>query len=87
LEAVPKPKPGGPWALKLEYRWTHLDGGAGHASSNKNEGPFDAACNPGCIAVSRDINSQASANYDLDIQTVRAVMTYHFWSGGGRYGG
>jgi len=75
-------KLGGPWALKLEYRWTHLDGGSGHASSNKNEGPYAAACDPDCIAVSRNINSQASANYDLDIQTVRASISYHFWSGG-----
>ena len=78
-------KLGGPWALKLEYRWTHLDGGSGHASSSKNEGPFAAACNPDCVA--RNIDSQASANFDLDIQTVRAVMTYHFWSGVGGYGG
>jgi outer membrane immunogenic protein len=76
-------KLGGPWALKLEYRWTHFDGGSGQASSSKNQGPTSAACNPDCIAVSRNINSQASADYDLDIQTVRAVMTYHFWSGGG----
>ena len=35
----------------------------------------------------RDITSKASADLDnVDIQTVRAVLTYHFWSGGG-YGG
>ena len=36
----------------------------------------------------RNINSNASANFDADEQTVRGALAYHFWSGGnGGYGG
>jgi opacity protein-like surface antigen len=89
-------KLGGPWTLKGEYRWTHLNGGSGHASSSNFQSvPVGVGpCNPSDGGVDcsspldfRNTKSQASADLDdLDIQTVRAVLTYHFWSGGG-YGG
>ena len=86
-------KLGGPWALKGEYRWTHLDGGSGRASSSHFESsPTLIKCliNEGaeCSALLdfREAKSQASADFDLDIHTVRAVLTYHFWTGRG-YGG
>jgi hypothetical protein len=84
----------GPWTLKGEYRWTHLDGGSGSASSRSFQSvPVGLlACQSNgsteCAAFLdfHDTKSQASADYDLDLHTVRAVLTYHFWSGGG-YGG
>jgi outer membrane immunogenic protein len=85
-------KLGGPWALKGEYRWTHLEGGSGKASSQRSQAAIDVeSCLPNdgsftCDAFFRDIDSTASADLDLDIHTVRAVLTYHFWSGGS-YGG
>jgi opacity protein-like surface antigen len=85
-------KLGGPWALKGEYRWTHLEGGSGRASSSTFQSiPTSLGCNiiTGlCDAAAdfRDTRSQASADFDLDIHTVRAVLTYHFWTGRG-YGG
>jgi outer membrane immunogenic protein len=77
-------KIGGPWTLKLEYRWTHLEGSSGKASSKINQ------CCVGIedfIGVYRNVNSTASADLDLDVQTVRGAVTYHFWSGGNGYGG
>jgi opacity protein-like surface antigen len=84
-------KLGGPWTLKGEYRWTHLDGGSGHASSKNFQSiPYSLEPFGGMTSAPldfHDIKSQASANLDnVDIQTVRAVLTYHFWTGGG-YGG
>jgi outer membrane immunogenic protein len=77
-------KVGGPWTLKLEYRWTHLQGSSGKASSKDNQ------CCVGIediIGVYRNVNSTASADLDLDVQTVRGALSYHFWSGGNGYGG
>jgi outer membrane immunogenic protein len=77
-------KIGGPWTLKLEYRWTHLEGSTGKASSKVEQ------CCVGIediIGVYRNVNSSASADLDLDVQTVRGAVTYHFWSGGNGYGG
>ena len=78
----------GPWRLKFEYRWTHLAGGSGRVSSADSQSvPTMELCELGqpaeCFALldHRDIKSQASANFDLDIQTVRAELVYHFWSG------
>ncbi len=83
----------GPWRLKFEYRWTHLEGGSGRVSSaNFQSVPTIELCEPSqppeCFAPLdyRDIKSQASANFDLDIQTVRAELVYHFWSGRWGYG-
>lgn len=71
-------KVGGPWTLKLEYRWTHLEGSAAKASSKKDQ------CCVGfeLIGLYRNVESTASADLDLDIHTVRGAVTYHFWSGG-----
>ena len=75
-------KIGGPWTLKLEYRWTHLEGSSGKASSKDNQSVgFDIA------SLYRNVNSMASADLDLDVQTVRGAVSYHFWSGGHGYGG
>jgi hypothetical protein len=35
----------------------------------------------------RDTSSNASGNLDVDEQTVRGALVYHFWSGGGGHGG
>jgi opacity protein-like surface antigen len=76
-------KIGGPWTLKLEYRWTHLEG-----SSSKAASKDDQCCvGFGPIGLFRNVNNTASADLDLDVQTVRGAVTYHFWSGGGSYGG
>jgi outer membrane immunogenic protein len=76
-------KIGGPWSVKLEYRWTHLEGGSAHATSNKSQCCF---VDPklGDSPLFRDVGSSASANLDLDEQTVRGALVYHFWSGGYR---
>jgi opacity protein-like surface antigen len=86
-------KLGGPWTLKGEYRWTHLDGGSGRASSSNFQSlPINLGCNIitglcDALADFRDTKSQTSASLDdVDLHTVRAVVTYHFWTGGG-YGG
>jgi outer membrane immunogenic protein len=77
-------KIGGPWTLKLEYRWTHLQGSSDRASSK--DGQFINVDDE--LGVFRNVNSNASADLDLDIQTVRGAVSYHFWSGGGGgYGG
>jgi outer membrane immunogenic protein len=76
-------KIGGPWTLKLEYRWTHLQGSSGKASSKDEQ----CCVGFGPIGVFRNVNSTAAADLDLDVQTVRGALTYHFWSGGNGYGG
>ena len=78
-------KLGGPWSLKLEYRWTHLEGGSGRANSDTSQCCFEGRDTEG-NQLFRNINSNASANFDADEQTVRGALAYHFWSGGG-YGG
>ena len=80
-------KLGGPWSLKLEYRWTHLEGGSGRANSDVSQCCFEGR-DSGGNQLFRNINSNASANFDADEQTVRGALAYHFWSGGnGGYGG
>ena len=76
---------GGPWSVKLEYRWTHLEGGSGHTTTDKSQCCFDGK-DLGA-QMFRDTSSNASANLDVDEQTVRGALVYHFWSGGGSYGG
>jgi opacity protein-like surface antigen len=61
-------KVGGPWTLRLEYRWTHLRGSAGKASSKDD--PCCVGFDP--IGLFRNVDSTASADLDLNIQTVRA---------------
>ncbi len=74
-------KLGGPWSLKLEYRWTHLEGSAARASSDTTQCCF-AGRNSGGNQFFRNINSNAVADFDADEQTVRGALVYHFWSGG-----
>ena len=79
-------KLGGPWTLKLEYRWTHLEGGSGRASADASQCCFEGR-DTRDNQLFRNINSNASANFDADEQTVRGALAYHFWSGGSGYGG
>ena len=79
-------KLGGPWTLKLEYRWTHLEGGSGRASADASQCCFEGR-DSGGNQLFRNINSDASANFDADEQTIRGALAYHFWSGGSGYGG
>jgi hypothetical protein len=80
LDGGAEAKLGGPWSLKLEYRWTHLDGGSANASDNKSECiPFGRR-----FGIGRESDATASADLDTDLQTVRGVLTYHF---GGAAGG
>jgi hypothetical protein len=34
------------------------------------------------LGIFRNVSSNASADLDLDIQSVRGAVSYHFWSGG-----
>src|SRR5262245_10357009 len=89
-------KLGGPWTLKGEYRWTHLDGGSGRRASSSElqsvvvaTGCTGSADGSPCTQLldTHSSKSRASADLDdIDLHTVRAVLTYHFWTGGG-YGG
>lgn len=79
-------KLGGPWSVKLEYRWTHLEGGSGRANTDTSQCCFQGR-DTGANQLFRNINSSASANFDADEQTVRGALVYHFWSAGGSYGG
>jgi hypothetical protein len=70
-------KIGGPWTLKLECRWTHVEGTSGSGSSSQRQF-FDADE----LGIFRNVSSNGSADIDMDVQTVRGAFTYHFWSGG-----
>jgi outer membrane immunogenic protein len=64
-----------PWSLKFEYRWTHLDEGSASGSLS------DSECKRiyGHLGIGRETEANASADFDdLDIQTVRGVLTYRF---------
>jgi outer membrane immunogenic protein len=64
-----------PWSIKLEYRWSHFDGGSASGSSS------DSECIPihKHFGIGRETDATASADFDdLDIQTVRGVLTYRF---------
>ena len=74
-------KLGGPWSVKLEYRWTHLEGGSGRANSEASQCCFEGR-DTGGNELFRNIKSNASADFDTDEQSVRAALAYHFWSGG-----
>ena len=79
-------KIGGPWSIKLEYRWTHLEGGSTHATSSTSQCCFVDSHGDGS-SLFRDTSSKGSADLKLDEQTIRGALVYHFWSGGGSYGG
>ena len=70
----------GPWSLKFEYRWTHLEGTKG--SSRDNE--FECCSTPadsGDLNVGRRITTSGTASLDADIQAVKAAVVYRFASG------
>lgn len=79
-------KIGGPWSVKLEYRWTHLEGGSGHAASNASQCCF-VGRDTGGNSLFRNIDSNASANFDADEQTVRGTLVYRFGSQYSGFGG
>jgi opacity protein-like surface antigen len=67
---------GGPWAVKLEYRWSHFEG-----DSDKDSVSDASQCIPfkKRIGIDREMEATASASFDdIDIHTVRAVLTYRF---------
>jgi opacity protein-like surface antigen len=78
-------KLGGPWTAKLEYRWTHLDGGTRRDSSSDSQFlNLNSLFGDGSdVGITRNIESNASASFDADIQSVRAEISYHFWTGTG----
>lgn len=62
----------GPWSLKFEYRWTHLEGTKGSARDNE----FECCSTPadgGDINVGR-ITTSGAASLDADIQAVKAAV-------------
>ncbi len=65
-------------SLKFEYRYTDLDGESAKASDSDafvSPGPIDFGTPVGLAARFR---SAADADVDLDIHTVRAVLSYKF---------
>jgi outer membrane immunogenic protein len=66
-----------PWSLKLEYRWSHFDGGSASGSFSDEECiPFHKYSKFG---IGRETEATASADYDdIDLHTVRGVLTYRF---------
>jgi outer membrane immunogenic protein len=66
-----------PWSLKLEYRWSHFDGGSASGSSSDEECiPFHKYSKFG---IGRETEATASADYDdINLHTVRGVLTYRF---------
>ena len=67
----------GPWSLKFEYRWSHFDGESASGSSSDSECiPFHKYSRFG---IDRETEASASADFDdIDIHTVRGVLTYRF---------
>ena len=67
----------GPWSLKFEYRWSHFDGDSASGSIS------DSECIPlhkySRFGIDRETEATASADFDdIDIHTVRGVLTYRF---------
>lgn len=75
-------KLGGPWSMKLEYRWTHLEGGSTRVSSDTSQCCFSGR-DSGGNQFFRNISSKAAGDFDADEQTVRGALVYHFWGGAG----
>jgi opacity protein-like surface antigen len=78
-------KIGGPWSVKLEYRWTHLEGSSGQSANNKSQCCFEGKDSGNQLF--REISGSAASDLSLDEQTIRGALVYHFWSGGSRNGG
>ena len=53
----------GPYSVKLEYRWTHPEGGSGRANSDVSQCCFEGR-DSGGNQLFRNINSNASANFE-----------------------
>jgi outer membrane immunogenic protein len=69
-------KLGGPWSVKFEYRYTHLDGD-GARSSNASAQAFATAFES--VGLRRTAAAEVGAGIgDIDIHTVRAMLAYRF---------
>ena len=73
---------GGPWSIKGEYRYTHLEGESGRLVEASAQGfaTFDAG-EPGgpLVGIRRNALAKAEAGIDdIDIHTVRAMLAYRF---------
>lgn len=78
-------KIGGPWSVMLEYRWTHIEGSSAQATNSKYQCCFEGKDSGSRLF--RDISSSVASDLELDEQSVRGALVYHFWSGAGSYGG
>ena len=65
-------KLGHSWSLKLEYRYTHLEGEGSQASQNT----LQCCLTLGALGLARQIQDQVRADTDLDLHSVRAVVSY-----------
>jgi opacity protein-like surface antigen len=72
---------GGPWSLKAEYRFTHLDGEKGRVDEASAQAFATVDPDPpgDAIGVRRNASAKAEAGIDdIDIHTVRAMVAYRF---------
>ncbi len=73
---------GGPWSIKAEYRYTHLEGESGRLAEASAQGfaTFDPAPPPPpLIGIRRNALAKAEARIDdIDLHTVRAMLAYRF---------
>jgi len=70
---------GGPWSIKAEYRYTHLEGEKGRLVEASAQG--FATFDPGgpLVGIQRNALAKAEARIDdIDIHTVRAMLAYRF---------
>jgi outer membrane immunogenic protein len=65
-------KLGHSWSLKLEYRYTHLEGEGSQASQTN----LQCCLTVGALGLARRIQDQVRADTDLDLHSVRAVVSY-----------
>jgi opacity protein-like surface antigen len=66
---------GGPWSIKAEYRYTHLEGEKGRLDDVSGQGfaTFET------LGIQRNALAKAEARIDdIDIHTVRAMLAYRF---------
>jgi outer membrane immunogenic protein len=73
---------GGPWSIKAEYRYTHLEGERGRLAEASAQGfaTFDPGePGPPLVGIRRNALANAEARIDdIDLHTVRAMLAYRF---------
>jgi opacity protein-like surface antigen len=73
---------GGPWSIKAEYRYTHLEGERGRLVEASAQGfaTFDPGAPGGpLVGIRRNALANAEARIDdMDLHTVRAMLAYRF---------